>query len=110
MGNGIGVLAKIAFVALVAMTCGCKRETPQTAPTTNTTIAPGGDALVSGSVIFNGTPPPPRTIVMDSLCGKLHTNAPTEADYRIGTASGLADVFVYLQGVPDGVGATPEGD
>ncbi|MGH8525320.1 MAG: carboxypeptidase regulatory-like domain-containing protein [Gammaproteobacteria bacterium] len=47
---------------------------------------------------------------MDPMCGKLHTNVPTEADYRVGEANGLADVFVYVQGVPEGIGATPEGE
>ena len=90
---------------------GCKRETPPTAAATNTPTA-GGDAVVAGRVTFSGTPPAPRNIVMDSLCGKLHTNANavTEADYRVGEANGLADVFVYLQGVPDGVGTTPDGE
>jgi hypothetical protein len=100
----------LLMLALSLLASGCKRETPQTSASTNAVAASTNGPLVSGRVILQGTPPPPRTIVLDAMCGKLHTNAVTEADYRVGEANGFADVFVYLQGVPEGVGATPEGE
>ena len=47
---------------------------------------------------------------MDAMCGNSTPTLSTEADYRVGEANGLADVFGYLQGVPEGVGATAEGE
>src|SRR5688572_19192593 len=108
MGTGIREIGTIGLLSVSVLICGCKPPTPQAAAGTNTTAAPSNDPLVSGRVIFKGEVPPPRNLAMDATCGKLHTNAPTEADYRVGEANGLADVFVYLQGVPEGVGATPE--
>lgn len=111
MGTGIREIGTIGFLSVLMLISGCKREAPQASATTNTIASSVNDPLVSGRVILQGTPPPPRAIVMDALCGKFHTNnAPTEADYRLGEANGLADVFVYLQGVPEGAGATPEGE
>jgi len=108
MGKGFRKLATIG--ALLVLVSGCKREAPQATAPTNAVVASGNDALVSGRVIFKGTPPPPRVISLDANCGKLHTNAVTEADFRVGEGGGLAEVFVYLQGVPEGVGGTPEGE
>jgi hypothetical protein len=110
MGTGIREIGTIGLLSVSMFISGCKREAPQASATTNAVAPSGNDPLVSGRITLQGTPPPPRTIVMDPTCGKLHTNAPTEADYRVGEANGLAEVFVYLQGVPEGVGATPEGE
>lgn len=109
----------MGFLSVSMLIFGCKRETPSPAATTNIATAPASasatpppfyDQRVSGHVIFEGTVAPPRNLAMDVFCGKLHTNVVTEADYRVGEANGLADVFVYLQGVPEGVGATPDGE
>jgi hypothetical protein len=97
-------------LGLSVLICGCKPATPQATAGTNTAAAPSNEQRVSGRVILQGTPPAPRAVALDATCGKLHTNAPTEADYRVGERNGLADVFVFLQGVPEGVGATPEGE
>jgi len=110
MGTGIREIGIIGFLSVALLMSGCKREAPQASPSTNVVAPSANGPLVSGRVILQGTPPPPRTIVLDPMCGKLHTNAPTEADYRVGEGNGFADVFVYLQGVPDGIGATPEGE
>jgi len=108
--QAIRQMTLLSILGLSMLMSGCKREAPQASPSTNAVAPSVNDPLVSGRVTLQGTPPPPRTIVLDATCGKLHTNAPTEADYRVGEANGLADVFVYLQGVPDGIGATPEGE
>jgi hypothetical protein len=110
MGTGIREIGTIGLLSVSMFISGCKREAPQASASTNVVAPSVSDAPVSGRVTFQGTPPPPRNIVLDALCGNLHPNAPTEADYRVGEANGLADVFVYLQGVPDGVGGTPEGE
>src|SRR5688572_20556434 len=110
MGTGIREIGTIGLLSVSVLLCGCKPATPQATAGTNTAASPASDGLVIGRVVLQGTPPPPRTIVLDATCGKLHTNAPTEADYRVGEGGGLADVFVYVQGVPEGVGATPEGE
>ncbi len=110
MGMGIREIGTIGLLSLSVLVCGCKPGTPQATAGTNTTAAPSNDQAVSGRIIFKGAVPPPRNLVMDAMCGRLHTNAVTEADYRVGEANGLADAFVYLQGVPEGVGATAEGE
>ena len=95
MGTGIG---EIGTIALRTSACACHALGLQTGNAatagTNTAAAPSNEERVSGRVILQGLPPP-RTIVLDAMCGKLHTNALTEADYRVGEANGLADVFVY---------------
>jgi hypothetical protein len=109
MGKGfyqIGALVILIIPVLV----GCKRESPQAVAPTNVAIASANDPVVNGRVLFKGTPPPPRTIALDSQCGKLHTNPVVEVDFRVGEEKGLADVFVYLQGVPENVGTTAEGE
>lgn len=99
----------IAAGVLLALVSGCKRETPQAdTMATNAVTASDAGALVSGRVLFKGTPPPARTLAMDATCGKLHTNPVTELDFKVGGGGGLADVFVYLQGVPEGVGTVVE--
>src|SRR5687767_2800209 len=70
----------LVMLALTLLICGCKPATPQATAGTNTAASPASDGLVMGRVVLQGTPPPPRTIVLDATCGKLHTNAPTEAD------------------------------
>jgi len=108
MGKGFQKVATIG--ALLVLVGGCKREAPQAAVPTNAVAASGNDPIVSGRVLFKGTQPPPRPLTLDPLCGKLHTTPPADADYRVGEGNGLADVFVYLQSVPDGVGTAPEGE
>jgi len=55
---------------------------------------------IKGKVLFEGTPPPPRTIAMDPVCGKLHPASVIFPDYAIGQGNGLANVFVHLKDVP----------
>jgi len=110
MGTGIREIGTVGMLSLWVLICGCKPATPPATAGTNTAAAPSRDQFISGRVIFKGEAPPPRNLLLDAMCGKLHTNAVTEADYRVGEANGLADVFVHLQGVPEGVGTTPEGE
>jgi hypothetical protein len=109
MGKGLHQISALVILIIPALV-GCKRETPQTAAPTNVVTASASDPVVNGRVLFKGTPPPPRTIALDAQCGKMHTNPVVEVDFRVGEGNGLADVFVYLQGVPENVGTTPEGE
>src|SRR5688572_20766782 len=109
MGKGLHQISALVIL-IIPVLVGCKREVPQVAASTNVATASVNDPVVNGRVLFKGTPPPPRTIALDSPCGKLHTNPVVEADFRVGEGNGLADVFVYLQGVPDGIGTALEGE
>lgn len=64
-------------------------------------------AQVSGKVTLKGTPPPERTIALDPLCGKLHSEKVTTHFYKVGQDGGLADVFVYIKEKPAGDFAPP---
>jgi hypothetical protein len=102
------------LLALGALTA-CKKQEPASSAasgdgTKAVAAAPATDAIVSGRVLFSGTAPPPRSLALDPTCGKLHTNAPPESDYRIGVSNGLADVLVYVKDVPAGAEAAPSGE
>jgi hypothetical protein len=91
MGKGVLILT-----LATALFVGCKRQKP--APTAQT--ASNTASVISGRVLFKGTAPPPRTLPVDPLCGKQHSVPPTESDFNVGPSNGLAEVLVYLKGLP----------
>jgi plastocyanin len=63
--------------------------------------ATAGD--ITGTITFKGTPPKEKdmTPIMENAeCKPLHTTMPTTRFYVMGPNGGLADVVVYLEGVP----------
>jgi hypothetical protein len=44
------------------------------------------------------------------MCGKLHSLPPTQADYNVGASNGLAEVLVYLDGLPESALTTPQSE
>src|SRR6185503_9630558 len=91
MGKGVWILTLAA-----ALCVGCKRQKPAATGQTATNTA----SVISGRVLFKGTPPPPRTLPVDPMCGKQHSVPPTESDFNVGPSNGLAEVLVYLKGLP----------
>ena len=53
--------------------------------------------LITGRVTLTGTPPVETTIIMDALCGKLHSQPVTTRRYVVSTNGGLANVLVYIK-------------
>jgi hypothetical protein len=102
------ILLRSFAIALMAAFCSwsCKKqERPQPSAAN-----PNEGALISGRVIFKGAAPPPRTLALDATCGKLHSVPPTESDFQLGASNGLAEVLVYLEGLPDGTGLAVAGE
>jgi len=98
MGKGVWILA---FAA--ALGVGCKRQKPAATGQTAANAA----SVISGRVLFKGTPPPPRTLPLDPMCGKLHPAPTTESDFNVGASNGLAEVLVYLKGLPADANQAP---
>src|SRR5688500_7554490 len=92
--------AWVAMVAASVFVAGCKKQPP--GPIGETARNTNAQSLISGRVVFKGTAPPPKTLALDALCGKLHSVPPTESDFQIGASNGLSEVVVYLKGVPAG--------
>jgi hypothetical protein len=102
---GHRVLLGSFATGLIAASCllGCKKQEPsKPAPANN-----GEGALISGRVIFKGIVPPPRTLAIDATCGKLHSLPPTESDFQVGASNGLAEVLVYIEGLPENADLSP---
>jgi plastocyanin len=61
----------------------------------------GSAANIVGKVTLKGKPKPEIPLPLDPSCGKLHPagSKPTTRFYVVGKDSGLADVFVSLQGL-----------
>jgi hypothetical protein len=100
---GQRILLRDFAMALIAVLClpGCKKQ-EQEKP-----ASASGEALISGRVVFKGTAPPPRPLALDATCGKLHSLPPAESDFQIGPSNGLAEVLVYLEGLPGNTDTTP---
>jgi hypothetical protein len=105
MGKSFWVLAVLGFACFIT---GCKKQESAPAGSTNSpATSADGVTLVSGRILFKGTPPAPKPVPLDSLCGKLHTVPPTELDYQVGPSGGLGEVLVYLKGLPEAADMTP---
>lgn len=94
----------------LAFPTGCERgsTTPKVAGTP-TPLDPANTGSIAGRVLFDGVPPPARTIAMDSdpTCAAAHPGGLVIRDVR-GTDGGLADAFVYVAtGLEDRVFAAP---
>jgi hypothetical protein len=97
------------LVALASV-LGCERApaTPKVAGTP-TLLDPATTGTIEGRVLFDGVPPPPHTIAMDSdpTCAAAHPGGLVVEDVRV-VDGGLADAFVHLaSGLEDRVFAPP---
>ena len=66
-----------------------------------------GIVAVRGETRFEGTPPAARPVDFggDAYCSGQHPNGLATTDVRVGAASGLRDVIVYLKEAPARAGA-----
>lgn len=96
------------MTAASLLVAGCK-EQKRDAPAKTITDS-GSATVISGRVVFQGTPPPAKTLALDAMCGKLHSMPITESDFHIGMSNGLAEAIVYLTGVPAGESQMPSAD
>ncbi|HSR49857.1 MAG TPA: carboxypeptidase regulatory-like domain-containing protein [Acidobacteriota bacterium] len=72
--------------------------------------APTGTAKVTGKIVFDGTPPPPRPLSMegDPKCAAMHEEAPVNEALVLGANQEVANVMVRISGgLPEGTHATP---
>jgi hypothetical protein len=76
--------------------------TPAAAPAAPTDTA-DGPGVIAGTMLFEGTAPPPRPVPMDSdpLC-KPEPGGDMSERLLVGTGNGLQNVFVYVK---EGLGA-----
>jgi hypothetical protein len=102
---GQRVLPGSFAIGLIVVSCllGCKKQEQSKPAPANT----GEGGLISGRILFQGTAPPPRALAVDATCGKLYSVPPTEADFQVGASNGLAEVLVYLEGLPENADMTP---
>jgi len=70
--------------------------------TTAPTDKADGPGIINGTMTFDGTPPPPRPIRMDSDPRCTPDPSATSELLRVGPGNGLQNVFVYVK---DGLGA-----
>jgi plastocyanin len=101
----------IGLVLALALVIGCERapSAPDVARTP-TPLDPATTGTIEGRVLFEGTPPPPRSIAVNSdpTCAAAHPNGFTVEDVRVSDGR-LADVFVYVAaGLEDRVFAVPD--
>src|SRR5258705_2721415 len=74
-----------------------------------TTSGPTGDAVVSGTVHFAGTPPANPTVDMseEPVCKAKYTSNPVDSQYVVNNG-GLGNTFVYVKsGLPAGATYAP---
>jgi plastocyanin len=72
--------------------------------------AKGGDASITGKVIFEGTPPPRRPVSMDATpaCARQHEKAQLSEEVIVNENGTLRNVFVYVkEGLPAGQWPVP---
>jgi len=98
-------IAALVLATLVAAACGGgPAATPPagTAPAAAATDRADGPGVVTGTITFDGTPPAPRPLRMDSdpLC--VPEPGATSELLLVGAGAGLQNVFVYVK---DGLGA-----
>ncbi|MCC6764504.1 MAG: hypothetical protein IT293_07545 [Deltaproteobacteria bacterium] len=94
----------------LASVLGCERVPPTPRVVgTPTPLDPATTGTIAGRVLFEGVPPPPRTIAMESdpTCAAAHPGGLVVRDVE-GADGGLADAFVYVaSGLEDRVFAPP---
>jgi plastocyanin len=92
-----------ACVLAVTTACGGQSEAPSgdtTAPVTSP-VDPATAGSISGTVVFEGTPPAPEPISMKSDPNCQPGQAPVSEPVKVGANGGLQNVFVYVK---DGLG------
>jgi len=85
------------MVALGACSNKESRQSQQPPPTATVDLTTAG--TISGTVTLDGTPPPPRPIIMTAgpECAKLHSTPLTYPEVVTGEHGTLANVLVYLK-------------
>jgi plastocyanin len=94
----------MALVTAFAIACGGggeEAEQEEGGPTEEAGPAVPADsaATVTGSITFEGTPPPPEPIDMseEPACAEQHTEPPAKQAAVVGANGELANVFVYVK-------------
>ena len=96
-------LAAMALVTAFALACGGGGEEAQEeggpAEEAGQPVPPDSAATISGSITFEGTPPPAEPIDMseEPVCAEKHTEGPTKQAAVVGSGGELANVFVYVK-------------
>ena len=105
-------MSRFLLCVVLAAACACAR-TPASAPEvarTPTPLDPATTGTIEGEVRFEGTPPAPRTVDLDSdpTCAAAHPDGLVVRDVRVADGR-LADAFVYIAaGLEDRVFAVPD--
>ncbi len=100
-------LILVIALSLLGLASACSKTpegTSDNAPTTTGKTPPKGDATITGTIAYNGTPPAPKKIdtSADPVCGQKSPNLTTE-DNVVNNGK-LAYTFVYIKD-----GATADG-
>ena len=91
----------LIFLAVLISACGGDSEPPAPAPTVSP-VDPATASNIAGKITFEGTPPKPGVVRMDSDPNCVQQGATTtEETVVIGTDGALQNVFVYVK---DGLG------
>lgn len=108
-----------AFVLVVAGACGGGESEAPAASASADTAAPAAAPIdpatagnISGTIMLEGTPPPPETIRMasDPTCAMEAGDNPQSEYFVVGDAGGLGNVFVHVtQGLEGRTFPEPEG-
>jgi hypothetical protein len=92
--------------SITVAACGGGSEQPSNSATPSTSAAPtdtaNGPGMITGTVTFDGTAPPPRALRMESDPKCTPDPGATSELLVVGPANGLQNVFVYVK---DGLGA-----
>jgi carboxypeptidase family protein len=100
---GAGRWAALALVAAFALGCGGGGEEAQEegAPADEAAQPVPADsaATITGSITFEGTPPPAEPIDMseEPTCAEKHSEPPAKHAAVVGAAGELANVYVYVK-------------
>ena len=111
--NRMNNLHPLVLATTLLLVAGCGQQSPSQLPAANPVpaapassgpVESNGSATIFGRVLFKGTPPPSRTIIMtaDAFCATAHpTGAPTQT-VLVNSNGTLQNVFVYVkQGLPN---------
>jgi plastocyanin len=108
MRNLLGATGLVVGIGLVSFACGGGTgDSPVTArsdaaPAAAPTDAADGPGVIRGTMTFEGTPPPPRPLPMDSDPRCTPEPGATSETLLVGPGNGLRNVFVYVK---EGLGA-----
>ncbi len=97
----LGRSAALLCVALTGACGGSQQEAPPPAPVVTNPVDPATAGSIRGTIAFQGTPPAPEPINMESDPYCQEQGAATTETVTVGTGGALQNVFVYVK---DGLG------